>query len=94
MSSILLSFRATGTAFTGTRFPNLFQNTMSFISCSVLADVNEQKTKVLIQSKERRCTEREISIGNVKLEVVSNFTYLGTRLTNKNEELEEIQSRI
>jgi len=56
--------------------------------------INEQETKVLIQSKERRYPELEISIGNVKLEVASNFTYLGTRLMNKNEELEEIQSRI
>jgi hypothetical protein len=56
--------------------------------------INAQKTKVLIQSKERRYTEWKISIGNVKLEVASNFTYLGTHLTNKNEELEEIQSRI
>jgi hypothetical protein len=54
--------------------------------------INEQKTKVLIQSKERRCPEREISIGNVKLEVASNFTYLGTRLTNRNEELEDTQA--
>jgi beta-xylosidase len=53
--------------------------------------INKQKTKVLIQSKERRYPEREISIGTVKLEVASNFTYLGTRLTNKNEELKEIQ---
>jgi hypothetical protein len=54
--------------------------------------INE-KTKVLIQSKERRYPER-ISIRNVKLETASNFTYLGTRLMNKNEELEEIQSQI
>jgi hypothetical protein len=52
-----------------------------------------KKTKVLIQSKERRYPEW-ISIRNVKLEVASNFTYLGTRLMNKNEELEEIQSQI
>jgi hypothetical protein len=51
-------------------------------------------TKVLIQSKERRYPEPEIGIGNVKLEAASNFTCLGTRLTNKNEELEETQSRI
>jgi hypothetical protein len=47
-----------------------------------------------MQSKERRYQEQEISVGNVKLEVASNFAYLGTPLTNKNEELEEIQSRI
>jgi hypothetical protein len=46
--------------------------------------INEQETKELIQSKERRYPELEISIGNVKLEVASNFTYLGTRLMNKN----------
>jgi hypothetical protein len=45
--------------------------------------INEQKTKVLIHSKERRYPEWEISIGNVKLGVASNFTYLGTRLMNK-----------
>jgi hypothetical protein len=56
--------------------------------------INKQKTKVLIQSKERRYPEWEISIGNVKLEMASNFTYLGTHLTNKNEELKEIQSGI
>jgi hypothetical protein len=56
--------------------------------------INEQKTKVLIQRKERRYTEQETSIGNVKFRVASNFTYLGSRLTKKNEELEEKQSRI
>jgi hypothetical protein len=50
--------------------------------------INEQKTKVLTQSKEIRSPEQEISIGNVKLEVASNFPYLGTHLTTKNEELE------
>jgi hypothetical protein len=55
----------------------------------LVCKINEQKTKVLIH-KERRYPEWEISIGNVKLEVASNFTYLGTHLTNKNEELEEI----
>jgi hypothetical protein len=54
--------------------------------------INEQKTKVLIQSKERRWPEREISIGNVKLEVATNFTYLGTRLTNRDEEPEDTQA--
>jgi hypothetical protein len=56
--------------------------------------INEQKTKVLTQSKERRYPEQDINIGNVKLEEASNFMYLGTRLTNKNEELEEIQSQM
>jgi hypothetical protein len=54
----------------------------------------EQETKVLIQSKERRYPEWEISIRNVNLEVANNFAYLGTHFTSNNEELEEIQSRI
>jgi hypothetical protein len=33
-------------------------------------------------------------MGNVKLEVASNFTYLCTSLKNNNEELEETQSRM
>jgi hypothetical protein len=37
-------------------------------------EINEQKTKALIQSKERRYTEREINIGSVKLEVASSCT--------------------
>jgi hypothetical protein len=56
--------------------------------------INTSKTKVLIQAQKRRQVEHRINLGDYNMEAGTGFTYWGIRLTNKNEELVEIQVRI
>jgi hypothetical protein len=57
-------------------------------------ETNESKPKALIQAETIRQAENRINLGDYNVEVVTDFTYLGTCLTNKNDELVEIQARI
>lgn len=57
--------------------------------------INEEKTKVMLQARVNRPTlGNNLTIDEHKLEVVDHFAYLGSTVTNKNEELEEISRRI
>lgn len=46
--------------------------------------INESKTKVLIHANERRQVGQTINVGDYNVAVVTDFIYLGTRLTSKN----------
>jgi len=48
----------------------------------------------MIQSRRKREAEKIIEVGKYKIEKVQKFKYLGTILTENNEEIEEIRSRI
>lgn len=57
--------------------------------------VNESKTKLMIQSRKRRNgREQNIALANHNLEVVSDFTYLGSNVNSQNDKNQEIQKRI
>lgn len=57
--------------------------------------VNEQKTKLMVQSKKRKNQiGQNITIGDYNFEVVDNFSYLGSNMTADNEEAQEILKRI
>lgn len=57
--------------------------------------VNEDKTKLMLQSRrQRRRIGQNITIEDHNFEVVNNFTYLGSNITNENEEVQEIHKRI
>jgi hypothetical protein len=50
--------------------------------------------KVSNPSKKRRQMAQRINLAEYNVEVVNEYTYLGTRLTNKNEELAAVQVRM
>lgn len=52
--------------------------------------INESKTKVLIQAKTSRQIKQTINVGGDNVEVGTDHTYMGTHLTNKNNELVEM----
>ena len=56
--------------------------------------LNATKTKILIQSKKNIDKTEIIKIGNKQINMVDKFKYLGVTLTDKNEEMAEIQCRI
>lgn len=57
--------------------------------------VNEDKTKYLLSAaKQSSRLGSSIQVGNHNFEVVKNFVYLGTQITNTNNVSEEIQRRI
>ncbi|KAJ4426844.1 hypothetical protein ANN_26643 [Periplaneta americana] len=49
--------------------------------------ISEQKTKVMVQARRRKLVPE-----GSKVEIVKEFKYLGIHLTNKNEEMAEIQT--
>jgi len=56
--------------------------------------VNEDKTKVLIQTRSNRRRGQNMIIGDQNFEVVNNFTYLGCNISSKRDEMKETQRRI
>jgi hypothetical protein len=73
------------------------KNTQTLIDASkeVGLEVNVEKTKYMLVSRGQNAGQnREIKIGNRSFETVSQFKYLGTRVTNQNliqEEIKEIE---
>jgi hypothetical protein len=55
--------------------------------------INESKTRVHTPAKKQQVAQR-INVGEYNVEVVNEFTYLGNRLTNRNEELAAVQVQI
>ena len=56
--------------------------------------INGDKTKLLIQTKKNRGKIDAITIGNNTIDRVDKFKYLGVILTDRNEEMAEVQNRI
>lgn len=57
--------------------------------------INEEKTKVMVQSRHKRdYIGQNMECGRFNFETVEEFTYLGSRLTNNNDESAEIQKRL
>jgi hypothetical protein len=58
-------------------------------------EVNVEKTKYALVSRDQNAGQnREIKIGNISFENVSQFKYLGKRVTNQNLIQEEIKRRL
>ena len=50
---------------------------------SWMLNINPKKTKVMIfQKRAKRCTEYSFHIDNENIEVVQNYTYLGTLISS------------
>jgi len=56
--------------------------------------VNEDKTKVLIQTRSNRRRGQNMTTGDQNFEVVNDFTYLDCNISSKRDEMKEIQRRI
>jgi hypothetical protein len=72
-------------------------NGYSLIDASkeVVLEVNVEKTKYMLVSRDQNAGQNwEIKIGNRSFENVSQFTYLGTTVTNQNLIQEEIKRRL
>jgi hypothetical protein len=57
-------------------------------------EINGTKTKLMIMSWKPYNENEDIKIGTYSFEIVKEYTYLGTILTNKNEIRPEIEKRI
>jgi len=55
--------------------------------------VNEDKTKVLIQNRSNR-RGQNMTISDQNFEMVNDFTYLGSNISSKRDEMKVIQRRI
>jgi hypothetical protein len=68
---------------------------LSDASKEVGLEVNQEKTKYMLMSRSQKAGQKHgIKIGNGSFEVVANFKYLVTTLTNQNCMHEEIKSRL
>jgi hypothetical protein len=80
----------------GDNIHTINKNTEILIDASkeVGLDVNVEKTKYMLVSGDQNAGQnREIKIGNRSFENLSQFTYLGTTVTNQNLIQEEILRR-
>jgi hypothetical protein len=69
--------------------------TLTDSSTEVGLEVNVQKTKYMLVSQDQKAGQiQEIKIGNRSFENVSQFKYLGTKVTNQNFIQEEIKRRL
>jgi hypothetical protein len=71
---------------------NKYTQTLIDASKEVVLEVNVEKTKYMLVSRDQNAGEnREIKIGNRSFENVSQFKYLGMTVTNQNLIQEEIK---
>ena len=56
--------------------------------------INESKTKAMMQSKTRTPANSSITVGDLNIEYVDNFNYLGCNLSKDANETDEIKRRI
>jgi 5-hydroxyisourate hydrolase-like protein (transthyretin family) len=57
-------------------------------------EINEKKTKFMTVLRKPYNENENVKIGTYNFEIVEDYTYLGTVLTNKNELRPEIEKRI
>jgi hypothetical protein len=57
-------------------------------------EINEKKTKFMTVSRKTYNENKNVKMGTYNFEIVKDYTYLGTVLTNKNELRPEIEKRI
>jgi hypothetical protein len=81
----------------GDNLDTINKNTETLIGASneVGLEVNVEKTKYMLVSRDQNAGQnQEIKIGNRSFENVSQFTYLGTTVTNQNLIQEAIKRRL
>jgi hypothetical protein len=57
-------------------------------------EINVEKTKYMLLSRQNAGQNRDIKIANSSIENMSQFKYLGITVTNQNSSPEEIQRRL
>jgi hypothetical protein len=81
----------------GDNIDTINKNTQTLIDASkeVGLEVNVEETKYMFVSRDQNAGQtREIKIGNISFENVSQFKHLGTTVTNQNLIKEEIKRRL
>ena len=65
------------------------------VSKEIGLEVNVDKTKYMVMSRDQNAGQsHSMKIGNSSFEMVEEFEYLGTTITNQNSIQEEIKSRL
>ena len=58
-------------------------NTLSSFCTSWMLEINPKKTNIMVfQKRARKCAEFRFFIGNQIIDVVQEYTYLGTRMSS------------
>jgi hypothetical protein len=81
----------------GQNTDNIKQNTEALLDASkdAVLEVNPENTKYMLKSRRQKIGKKHsIKIANRSFEVVANFKYLGTTITDQNFMHEEIKSRL
>jgi hypothetical protein len=86
-----------GRSFTGPDCNTIRKNTEALLIASkeIGLEVNAEKTKYIVMSRDQNAGQNgNIQTCNKSFEIVEQFKYLGTTLTNQNSIHEEIKSRL